>query len=194
MKFLIFFCLFSFVLYVWGGEGFTSDKRIFVVDGKNHVLNENGKLEPAGMVILGDENLGEACVAGKTFDSETVDYDTDKQDFYYTVTNNTNARAVISRTSADKEGLFCVASSEYLESGECLRVYEKDRLQSLASIEVNNEVLCDGWTDQMSKKCIMGRNYEIKPHNLVEIDRDYEYSSTNFNMTVVSTLERTDCK
>ena len=197
MKFLV-FVLIGFVLCAGASE---SEKRqhIVFVDGENYVLNDDGELESAGLVVIGEQSLKGACLAGKTFDQTKVEYgvdseyDADKEDFYYTITNNAPATAVISITTADQSGMFCSTPFRTLDSGECLRVYEDNRLQSLASVRINGETLCDGWTDKDRKKCIMGRNYEIKTNNLVEIDGG-EYFSTNFNMTAVSALDRTDCK
>lgn len=193
MKTLIFFVLFGFALCA-GAEESSSDEIIYVVNGRHYIKDKNGDLKAYGMFIMGEESLGQACLFGSTFNQETAEYDNDKEDFYYTVANNTNSSVVVSMTTTDKEGLFCLTPFRTIESGECLKVYENDLLQSLASIKVNDEVLCDGWTDQSQKKCVMGRNYEINPHGLVKVGKGYDYSSANFNMTAVSALDRTDCK
>lgn len=197
MKFLISVFLLSFVVCAGAEREFSSAEHnhIFVKpDGANYVRDESGNLVPAGMVIIGEENLGKACLAGRKFDQETAGYDSDKEDLYYTIVNHANAQVVVSITTADQEGMFCSTPFRILEKGECLKVYEDDRLQSLASIKVGDETLCDGWTDQSQKKCVMGNSYEIKTNNLVEVDRDYDYFSTNFRMKVSNAVDRTDCQ
>ena len=192
MKLLIFFVLFGFVLSS-GAEESDSDQFVFLSDEDGHyVFDEKGALVPAGLIVIGEASLRGACVAGKTFDQETVEYDTDRQDFYYTITNNADTRAVISITTADKEGLFCSTPFRVIESGRCLKVYEKDRLQTLASITVNDEILCDGWLESRPF-CELNRNYEItNAKNNEEIN--FNYLSNNYGLTFNSTVNGTDCE
>ena len=191
MKLLMFFVLFGFVLGS-GAEEVDPDHVVFLPEGGHYVFDEKGDLVPAGLVVIGETSLRGACVAGKTFDQETFEYDADRQDFYYTITNNADTRAVISITTADKEGLFCSTPFRVLESGQCLKVYEKDRLQTLASVTVNDEILCDGWLESRPL-CELNRSYEIiNAKNNEEINSNY--LSNNYGLTFNSTVNETDCE
>ena len=137
---------------------------VFYVDNKPYRMDKRGKLVPMDSYIniIGDTSLQEACKAGTSFDSSQATYDEESGDRYYTITNNADSEVIVVTTSADKRGMFCSTPHTRLQSGECLKVFEEDRLHTLAQVRVNGEVLCGGWKDG-SPFCQLGNSYDI--HN-----------------------------
>lgn len=179
--------LFGFAFYT----GAVESREIIVIEGQNFFKLEGGILIPAGMVIISEESLRGACVGGGIFDPNQAQYDSEKEDFYYSVTNNTDSQVIVSRTSADMEGLFCATPFNVLEPGECLRVYENDRFHSLASVTVNNQVLCDGWINKHLPFCEMSGSYELINKGQEE---NFNYSSEKYGMSLSDANTREDCE
>ncbi len=194
MKFLVFYLAFGFVLMA-GAEkvdAVPGDHYVVLEDGKNYVFNEEGNLVPAGVVVLGEPALKGACLAGKSFNQKKAGYDVDKQDFYYTISNNSYGPIVVSITTADKRGLFCATPFRVLESGECLKVYEDNRLQSLASIRgVNEEIICGGAGFGKKALCTAGggNSYEI-----TDVMNSTDSPAGSYNIAFPPASNRTDCR
>ena len=188
-----FFVLFGFVFSIGANERVNlenANKIIHVIGGANYRLNEDGVLVPAGMIVIGMKSLIGACKAGREFDSEEAEYDADEDDLYYTITNNTDSPVLVSSTSADMSGVLCATPFRIIESGQCLRVYENDRLHSLVGISVDKEVLCGGWMDDQPF-CKLSQSYEITD---TKEEGSFGYSSDNYNMRFTEASDRDDCK
>ena len=145
--------------FVENGE----EVQVFLINGKRYKMNEQGKLVLLDKYIdiIGDRSLQSACLNGESFDSSIAAQDTNKGDFYYTIVNNTDTEVIIATTSADTNGLICSTPYARLQRGECLKVYEDDRLHTLAQVSVDRNILCGGWKDNRPS-CELGNSYEVK--------------------------------
>ncbi len=190
MRFLILFVLFGFGFSIGANERVNlknANEIIYGIDGANYRLNEDGVLVSAGMVVIGEESLRGACSAGRIFDLKDAQYDVEREDFYYTITNNTDSPVLVSRTSADMRGLFCATPFNSLEKDECLKIYEDDRFHSLVSITVNDEVLCDGWVNNHLPFCELSKSYEITNKG------EENFNGSQYDINFVSASTRADC-
>ena len=179
MKFLTVIVLFVFCLYVKADEekavdindtavitSFTDENgervHVYYIDGVHYRKDEQGKLvrDLNHINVIGDQSLRSACLGGTGFDSSLAAQDMEKEDLYYTIVNNTNSMVTVVTTSASENKMFCATPFSKLQPGECIKVYEGDRLHTLTQVSVGDNILCGGWKDD-KPFCELGNSYEI---------------------------------
>ena len=161
---------------------------IFIIGSVAYRENEQGELVKVlnHINVLGDQSLRAACLGGTSFDSSLATQDVEKEDLYYTIVNNTDSTVFVSTTKADKKGIFCPTPFSELENGECVKVYESDRLHTLTQVSVGDDILCGGWKDN-KPFCKLGNSYEINKMTVQPryLEKDIpKYSSGEYEMVV----------
>ena len=135
---------------------------IFIIGSVAYRENEQGELVKVlnHINVLGDQSLRAACLGGTSFDSSLATQDVEKEDLYYTIVNNTDSMVTVVTTSASENKMFCATPFSRLQPGECIKVYEEDRLHTLTRVSVGDNILCGGWKDD-KPFCELGNSYEI---------------------------------
>lgn len=170
--------------------------EVYWINGKRYKMNDKGKLILLAeyIDIIGDRSLQSACLNGESFDPSIAAQDMSNDDLYYTIVNNTDAEVVVVTTSAGKSKLVCSTPVARLQRGECVKVYDDNRLHTLAQVSVNGNALCGGWKDNQPV-CELGNSYAVNVSQvhppLQLLDNFPEYASGMYEMRVVAA--QADC-